>query len=222
VRHFRTVGARLSLALLLVVAAVLAFVYLIVTPSLQDRLVDSRKEQVAKVASRVADELARPKWTVQRPTDSLAESFASASNTRVTIFEVSNRAPLTLSGIADAGGGGDVAGIDDDAVALKAARLLSPAQGVTTRGDRKYAEAAQGSTNRDYVVLVSTSILQPVVLEPLAVLMGGGLDEIDTGMDGVAFLWDVVKEEYLQRCDRAGLMRREVCKFGELPWKAAC
>ncbi len=24
---------------------------------------------------------------------------------------------------------------------------------------------------------------------------------------------------YLQRCDRAGLYRREVCKFGELPWK---
>jgi hypothetical protein len=64
--------------------------------------------------------------------------------------------------------------------------------------------------------------LQPVVLEPLAVLMGGGLDEIDTGMDGVAFLWDVVKEGYLQRCDRAGLGRRDVCKFGELPWKAAC
>jgi hypothetical protein len=78
----------------------------------------------------------------------------------------------------------------------------------------RYADIAE--------VLVSTSILQPVVLEPLAVLMGGGLDEIDMGMDGVAFLWDVVKEEYLQRCDRAGLMRREVCKFGELPWKAAC
>ena len=31
-RHLQTVGARLSLALLLVVAAVLAFVYLIVTP----------------------------------------------------------------------------------------------------------------------------------------------------------------------------------------------
>jgi len=78
----------------------------------------------------------------------------------------------------------------------------------------RYADIAE--------VLVSTSILQPVVLEPLAVLMGGGLDEIDSGMDGVAFLWDVVKEEYLQRCDRAGLFRRDVCQFGELPWKAAC
>jgi hypothetical protein len=47
VRHLRTVGARLALALLVVVAAVLAFVYLIVVPSLQNRHVDSRKDQVA-------------------------------------------------------------------------------------------------------------------------------------------------------------------------------
>ena len=40
-RHLQTVGARLALALLLVVAAVLAFVYLIVTPSLEDRLIGS-------------------------------------------------------------------------------------------------------------------------------------------------------------------------------------
>ena len=157
-RHLRTVGARLALALLVVVAGVLAFVYLIVTPSLEDRLVNSRKDQVAKVASRVADEVARPKYVVQRPTDSLAESFASASNTRVTICEIANRAPLLLSCIADAGGGGDAVGIDDDAVAVRAAQFQAPAQGVTTRVGRKYAEAAQVSARTDYVVLVSNSI----------------------------------------------------------------
>ena len=78
----------------------------------------------------------------------------------------------------------------------------------------RYADIAE--------VLVSTTIMEPSVLEPLAILMGGSVAEIDSGMDGVAFLWDVVKEEYLQRCDRAGLFRRDVCKFGELPWKAAC
>ena len=56
-RHLQTVGARLALALLLVVAAVLAFVYLIVVPSLEDRLVDSRKDQVANVAERAAESL---------------------------------------------------------------------------------------------------------------------------------------------------------------------
>ena len=54
---FRTVGARLSLALLVVVLGVLAFVYLLVVPSLENRLVDSRKDQVATVASRVVDRL---------------------------------------------------------------------------------------------------------------------------------------------------------------------
>jgi hypothetical protein len=65
------------LALVLVVAAVLAAVYLIVIPSLEDRLVNSRKDQVEKVAeasSLVERQPAAP--------DDLAASFASASNAR--------------------------------------------------------------------------------------------------------------------------------------------
>ena len=84
-RHLQTVGARLALALLLVVAAVLAFVYLIVTPSLEDRLVDSRKDQVAEVAASRNAVRTRSRRRPHRT--QLAESFASASNTRVTIFE---------------------------------------------------------------------------------------------------------------------------------------
>ena len=148
--HFRTVGARLSLALLLVVAAVLAFVYLIVTPSLESRLVDSRKAQSADVAQRVVEQLPRQN---QADWDQLALSFASASNTRVTIFEVLSRSPLTLRSVADAGGGG--IGINDDPIALRAAKNLAPAQGTVKRGEN-YAEAAD-PTNTN-VVLVSNSI----------------------------------------------------------------
>ena len=148
--HFRTVGARLSLALLLVVAAVLAFVYLIVTPSLESRLVDSRKAQSADVAQRVVEQLPRQN---QADWDQLALSFASASNTRVTIFEVLSRSPLTLRSVADAGGGG--IGINDDPIALRAAKTLAPAQGTVKRGEN-YAEAAD-PTNTN-VVLVSNSI----------------------------------------------------------------
>jgi two-component system, OmpR family, sensor kinase len=153
VRHLQTVGARLALALLVVVAAVLAFVYLIVTPSLEDRLVDSRKDQVATVASRAADSL-----RANKPTDSLAEGFASASNTRVTFFEIIDRSPLTLVDIADAGGGGVVGGISDDPVVLQAAQTFTPARGTVTRGDLEYAEAAQVAEDRRHVVLVSNSI----------------------------------------------------------------
>jgi signal transduction histidine kinase len=151
VSHLRTVGARLSLALLLVVAAVLAFVYLIVTPSLENRLVESRKTQAADVAHRVVEQLPRQD---QSDWQSLAEGFASASNTRVTIFEVLSRNPLTLRSIADTGGVG--IGINDDPIALEAMENLAPAQGTVKRGE-SYAEAAEPG-NAKTVVLVSNSI----------------------------------------------------------------
>ncbi len=150
---FRTVGARLSLALLVVVAGVLAFVYLIVVPSLQNRLVGSRKDQVATVADRAAVALSKFPATTD-----VAAGFASASNTRVTFFEIAKRSPLLLNDIADEGAGGSVGGIDADPVAEAAARTLNPARGVVTRGGRKYAEAAQASADGAYVVLVSSSI----------------------------------------------------------------
>jgi signal transduction histidine kinase len=151
--QLRTVGARLSLALLVVVAAVLAFVYLIVVPSLENRLIDSRKDQVATVASRVADSL-----RANRPTDQFAQSFASASNTCVTIFDFLSRSPLTLRDIVDQGAGGACGGITTDPVAEASARTLTPTRGVVTRAGRKYAEAAHQSADRKYIVLVSNSI----------------------------------------------------------------
>jgi signal transduction histidine kinase len=156
VSWFRTVGARLSLALIVVVAGVLAFVYLLVVPSLENRLVDSRKDQAATVASRVVDRLR----VGDPPSSDLAQGFASASNTRVVIFQISDRSPLTLSDLFDEGGGGTVVGIETDAVAEAAARTLTSARGVVLRGGQKYAEAAQPFTSgqAQYVVLVASSL----------------------------------------------------------------
>jgi signal transduction histidine kinase len=154
VRHFRTVGARLAVALVVVVAAVLLAVYLIVIPSLEDRLVNSRKDQVEQVASSVVGRLN----VGDTPTDEWAAGFASASNTRVTVFDIYSRRPVSLRGIVDAGAGSVVGGINDDPVALRAAESLTSGRGVVTRGDRKYAEAAQPSEDAKSIVLVSNSI----------------------------------------------------------------
>jgi signal transduction histidine kinase len=153
VSHFRTVGARLSLALLVVVAGVLAFVYLVVVPSLRGRLVDSRQDQAARVANRVAEQLERGANTSP---SFLAETFCSATNTRVTILEISNRSPLLLLDIADECGGGIAGEITEDPVARRAANTLLPARGVVERGDRRYAEAAVATEGR--VILVSSSL----------------------------------------------------------------
>lgn len=37
--------------------------------------------------------------------------------------------------------------------------------------------------------IILTALSSPGLLEPLAVLMGGGVDKIDEGMEGVSFLW---------------------------------
>ena len=89
---FRTVGARLSLALLVVVAGVLAFVYLIVVPSLENRLVDSRRTRRRRVATSVAAHAGEQQDTLSKTTSRCGS--ASATNTRVTIFDVANRSPL--------------------------------------------------------------------------------------------------------------------------------
>ena len=150
--RLRTVGARLSLALLIVVVAVLAFVYLIVVPTLQHRLVDSREAQAASVAARIADQ-----WPPDNGPSELALSFASATNTRVTILRVENRSPLLLVDVADEGKGGSAGDVTDDPVARKAAETLTTERGVVTRGDRRFAAAAEPA-NANVVVLVSSSL----------------------------------------------------------------
>ena len=56
-RRLSGVGARLGLALLVVLAGALALVYLIVVPSLERRLVDSRVSQLERAAPGLAREL---------------------------------------------------------------------------------------------------------------------------------------------------------------------
>ena len=151
-RHFRTVGARLALALLVVVAAVLAFVYLIVTPSLENRLIGSRQDQVASIAQEIEAQWPLPQSLT--PTD-LATRYAAATNTRVRIFSIDNRSPLSLNLLADTKNG---VATDKDQVAQRAATNLDSARGVVKSGDQRFAEAAEPSSDGKYVFLVSSSI----------------------------------------------------------------
>ena len=152
--EFRTVGARLSVALLFVVACVLAFVYLIVVPSLRDRLVGARERQTARVADNISDQWRRAQPPVPQE---LAEGFSSATNMCVVIFSISNRSPLLLTDIGESGCTGQGGDLTEDPVAKAAAGTLGSARGVITRNDRKYAEAAV-PPNAEIVVLVSSSL----------------------------------------------------------------
>jgi hypothetical protein len=69
--------------------------------------------------------------------------------------------------------------------------------------------------------VILSAFTEPALVEPVAVLLGGGLDHIDNGMEGMTKLWSMLIDEYLQRCERAGFPRRERCTIPkEMPWKA--
>jgi hypothetical protein len=70
-------------------------------------------------------------------------------------------------------------------------------------------------------MVILTSFTEAALVEPLAVLLGGGLDRIDQGMEGMATLWKISIEEYLARCARAGFDRSERCRIPvDAPWLA--
>jgi hypothetical protein len=52
---------------------------------------------------------------------------------------------------------------------------------------------------------------EPESVEPMAILLGGGLARFDQGMELQGQLWRRIVGEYLQRCDSAGLDRRPRC-----------
>ena len=155
--RLQSVGARLSLALLVLVAGALAVVYLIVVPSLEDRLIDARRSHVERVADQVRGAWRFNPPQTQEDMDELVLSYASATNTRVTIFETLNDAPLSLNVLGDFGAGGSVEDVADDPLARDVARTFSGGSRVVEQGDREYAEAAL-PVAPSVLVLVSSSL----------------------------------------------------------------
>ena len=162
---FRSVGARLSLALLVVVAAALGLVYLIVVPSLQHRLVDSKLTQLDRAAPRLAREFADAPIA-----QDAVDTAAIETGARVVAFELLNPSPTPLLGIvADSRQGAppaDSAALQADPVALRAAAAARRARGTVTRLGGRYAEVAVPARGSAAVLLFSA---------PLS----GTLDDVD-------------------------------------------
>ena len=152
--RLRSVGARLSAALLLVVAGALAVVYFVVVPSLEDRLTDTRQRQTRNLSRDLASRLPIDQTSWQP----FAEQFASTSGNRVVILGIFAETPLTLTVIADAGGGGrDPTEIGGDPIARSAASSRGHAEGVVVRGGVRFVESAD-YTFAGGIVLVSSSL----------------------------------------------------------------
>jgi signal transduction histidine kinase len=128
--RFSGVGARMGLALLVVLAGALGLVYLIVVPSLQTRLVDSRLSQLRRASDGLVRELPADRFRWPDFLDSASES----ANARVVIYDFVGppTAPVVVSG--------------------------KPASGEVIHRGSRYAEAATPVPDTNTVLLVSAPL----------------------------------------------------------------
>ncbi|MER3408770.1 MAG: hypothetical protein C4306_01400 [Thermoleophilia bacterium] len=183
----RSVGATLSLALLLVVAGSLAIVFLVVAPSLESRLVHAKLSALERSAPTLARQYE------QKPFDpDFFENAAGTTNARVVLFRPLSQAPLTLSVVGDSRGSLSSADVENDPIALQASLTLEPRSGVLERAGARFAEAAVPVGQDGSVLLLSASLqeaLGEVGLVRERLLVAGGIVLFIVLVVGYAGAW---------------------------------
>jgi|KBSMisStaDraftv2_1062788.scaffolds.fasta_scaffold129458_2 signal transduction histidine kinase len=138
-RPFSSVGGRLALALLLVVAGVLAIVYVIVVPSYKTSLENNELNALQKqLLSRAVPTFPTAPFLKQQ----YAQTLAPRVNARVVVFDLQNETPALLVPYADSNVEGDSSDVVNDPVAFDAIRLQTLARGTVTRKGQESAEVA--------------------------------------------------------------------------------
>jgi signal transduction histidine kinase len=138
VHPFRSVGARLSLALAVVVAGALAVVWVALVPTLHHRLVTGRLALLAQSAREI--ERTEPAEPDQ---DFVDDAARTADANRAVVFTTTSSGGATaLLVTADSRRTGLSEDVVADPVALRAASSGALARGVVTRNDEPFAEVA--------------------------------------------------------------------------------
>src|SRR5918996_1383245 len=173
-RPFRSVGARLAIALGLVVAIALGVVYAIVVPSLERNLIQARIDELSEAGGLyVANNL--PSF-FQFELQDFVDSAAEDTNARVVYLQKLSEASPPFSVAADSRGLG-TGNITEDPIAAEA---VGPgfASGVAVRNGNRFAEAAIVVSFDGSVVLFSAPLeesLDSVNLVERRMLLAGGV-----------------------------------------------
>ncbi|MFN0155185.1 MAG: sensor histidine kinase [Gaiella sp.] len=144
------IRGKFALSLVVIVGGALASAYLLVVPSLEQRLVDGRLE-------RLRDDVALAAANVERgigegTLDDVAASFAETFGERLSVFGVLGP-PVVLTPLTQGANA-----LTGDEIALRAVTTGRIAQGVVTRQGVRLAEAAVLLEGIDVVVLVSAPL----------------------------------------------------------------
>ena len=152
----RSVGLKLSLALVLLVAGALGLVYAIVIPSLERNLIDARLEGLQSVAPELARAAPLPRsfenW------DAFLDAASSTANARVVVYDrLVPTDASTLSVIEDSHSLTS-ADVENDPIAIASSRNLDRAAGTATRGETRYAEVALPIAPLGRILLLSSPL----------------------------------------------------------------
>jgi two-component system, OmpR family, sensor kinase len=184
--RLRSVGAQLSLALLVIVAAGLAFVYLIVVPSLEERLVDGKLDQLANAAPSIAQQ-----YRNSAIKQDVVESAEASTNARVLVYGEIERGLLSV--LEDSGQ--ETGSYEDDRVAAEALQNGTLTRGTPEREGEPFAEVAHpffDAGRQARVLLLSASLrdqLETVDLVERRLLIAGILALIASVAIGYGGAW---------------------------------
>jgi signal transduction histidine kinase len=141
VNRFRTVGVKLTLALAGLVAGALAIVYVAVVPSLEDRLIDGRLDQLQRTANLVIADLVQNDVSVEPvDLDTLLRVESEARGVRVVVYDHLDENPVFLRVLGDSRNVGQA--LARDPVAQHAAERQELTRDVVDRRGTRFAEVA--------------------------------------------------------------------------------
>jgi len=170
VKRFHTVGAKLTLALAGLVAGALAIVYLAVVPSLKDRLIDGRLDQLEQVAPPVVNSIESNPIGVGL--DAILAGEASERGVSLTVFDYLDQTPVYLLPVADSRQTGQA--LTSDPIAQRAAEHGGVERGVVERKGKSFGEVAYPWNK--HILLVSAPVddtLETISLVERRLLLAG-------------------------------------------------
>jgi signal transduction histidine kinase len=138
-RPFTSVGGRLALAVLIVVAGVLAIVYLIVVPSYKTSLENNELNTLQKqLLAQAVPRFPTAPYLKQQ----YAQELAPQVDARVVVFNLENEQPALLLPYADSNVEADPSALLNDPVAFAAIQRQTLARGTVSRTGGEVAEVA--------------------------------------------------------------------------------
>ena len=150
--RLRTVGLKLSLALIALVAGALGIVYFAVVPTLEDRLVESRTRQLHRTADIIVSDIIRAGDAADFDFRAIVQTESQLRGVRVVVYEYLDESPVFLRVRADSRELGEA--VERDRIAQRAAERRRTESGVVERGGVEFAEVA-APFGGAFVLLVS-------------------------------------------------------------------